>query len=247
MDVLVKENEVKVPEKPILRYHQREELKAEVEEIDNALSPENPFRHKSRTDVTEVFNRGKRLKKQLQDFSPPEVSGSVKDKLVKEARAIEERILPGMPTHEEMRKNPAGMVGRHMRWEKANKKAILRWKNLQQMIEPDSNDPDLSNFERLRPSGEMDMFRANAQINGYMSYGRVPQENWDQVFPSKPNSALEQVKKVEAERKGRQWTEEQKEAARERMAKARAAIGKPKENDSPSQVEEGESVKHEGA
>lgn len=247
MEVLVKDNEVKVPEKPLLRYHQREELKAEIEDIDNALAPSNPFRHRSGPDVAEAFNRGKRLKKQLQDFSPAEVPGAIKDKLVKEARAIEERVIAGMPTHEEMRKNPAGMVGRHMRWEKAYKKDILRWKNLQQLIEPDSNDPDLSNFERLRPSGEMDVFRANAQINGHMTYGRVPQENWDQVFPNKPNSALEQVKKVEQEKKGRGWTEEQKQAARERMAKARAAIGKPKEQDSPSQIIEGESVEHEGA
>jgi hypothetical protein len=159
-----------------------------------------------------------------------------------------------MPTHEEMRKNPAGMVGKHMRWEKTHKKAILEWKNAQQMLEPDSNDPDLSNFERLRPSGEMDRFRGDAQINGLMSFGNIPQEFWDMVFKNKPNSALEQVKKVEAEqviqteekidKRKQPRTEEQKRALVERLASARAAKAQAKDPVSP---QEGESVPFEGA
>ena len=199
MDIVVKENEVKLPETQILRYHQREELQQEITDIDSALNPANQFKLRSGSDVAEASSRMRRLKKQLEKFSPPEVDGSVKDKLHKRSQELEEQIIVGMPTAEEMRKNPAGMVGRHMRWEKANKQKILEWKNLQQMLEPDSNDHDLSNFERLRPSGEMDRFRGDAQINGLMSYGNIPQEFWDRVFKGQgPNSALAQVKKTEA-------------------------------------------------
>lgn len=249
METIVKESVAVVPQKPLLRYHQREELKQEIEDIDAALNPHNPFKMRSGSDVAEASSRMRRLKKQMQDFSPPEVGGSIKDKLYKRSQELEEQIVQGMPSAEEMRKNPAGMVGRHMRWEKKNKKSILEWKNIQQMLEPDSNDPDLSNFERIRPSGEMDRFRGDAQINGYMTYGRIPQENWDQVFQgAKPNSALEQVKKVAAEAKIDKRTlprtEEQKRVLAERLALARA---KQAETKDPVIPQEGDSVPFEGA
>ena len=267
MDVLVKDNEVQVPEKPILRFHQREELQQEIQEIDDGLNPANPFKVRTTNDVAEASSRMRRLKKQLAEYSPPEVKGQTKDKLAQRAKDLEEKILAGMPTHEEMRKNPAGMVGRHMRWEKANKKKILEWKNIQQLLEPDSNDPDLSNFERLRPSGEVDRFRGDAQINGLMSFGNIPQELWQMAFGNKgPNSALEQVKKVEAEqvaafegvelaadgstqkidKRKQPRTEEQKQALRDRLALARAKKDAAKSGD-PVSPQEGESVPFEGA
>lgn len=249
MEVLVKENEVTIPKKHVLRHHQREEIQQEISQIDEALSPSNPFKMRSGTDVVEAGNRGGRLKKQLSEYSPPQISGAAKDKLVKRLKEIEDKVLPGMPTQEEMRKNPAGMVGKHMRFEKAFKKEILEWKNGQVMLEPDSNDPDLANFERLRPSGEVDRFRGNAQINGHMSFGNIPQEVWDLIFQYAPNSALAQAKKVEAEeakidKRTLPRTEEQKRILAERLASARAAKAEVKDPVSP---QEGESVPFEGA
>lgn len=191
--------EVVIPEKQLLRYHQREELKQELDTINEAINPSNPWKLQSQADITDVKSRYRRLTKQLNDQTPVELSGAQKDALRKELTALEEKILPGMPTKEEMRKNPAGMVGRHMRWEKANKKDILKWKNGMQMLEPDNSDPDVSNFERLRPEGAFDRLRTDAQIQGHMSYGHIPQENWDKAFEGKgpENTALKQVKKVE--------------------------------------------------
>jgi len=222
MDVIVKEPaEVKIPKNPLLRHHQREELQQEVSDIDNSLNPQNPFKMRGGADVADAHQRMRRLKKQLADYSPPEVSGAVKDKLMKRSKELEDTITAGMPTAEEMRKNPAGMVGRHMKWEAKNKKSIMEWKNIQQMLEPDSNDPDLSNFERLRPSGEMDRFRGDAQINGLMSYGNIPREQWDAVFKGAgPNSALEQVKKVGSEQP-QQRAEEQTRPAMNSQVTAR--------------------------
>jgi len=249
MDILVKDSETKVPSQPLLRYHQREELKAEISDIDTSLHPANPFRHKNSHDSAEAASRARRLKKQLETYSPPDsIPGSAKDKIAKRAKELEEKILQGMPSKEEMRKNPAGMVDRHMSWEKANKRNILEWKNAQIMLEPDSSSKDLANFERLRPEGQMDQFRANAQISGHMSYGNIPEWVWEEIFKSRPNSALEQVKKVEAEQKVDKRTlprtEEQKRALVERLASARAAKSQAKDPVSP---QEGESVPFEGA
>lgn len=261
MDVLVKTDEVKVPEKQILRFRQREELQQEIEDINTALNPDNTFKMRSGSDVAEASSRLRRLKKQLVEYGPAEVSGAVKDKLVKRSKEIEGDVLQGMPTAEEMRKNPAGMVGRHMRWEKANKKKILEWKNIQQLLEPDSNDPDLSNFERLRPSGEMDKFRGDAQINGHMTYSNIPDWAWKEIFKHGPDSALEQAKRVALEQNAKSEavpqpdstkidkrklprTEEQKRILAERLATARATKAEVKDPVSPR---EGESVPFEGA
>ncbi|MEQ1844130.1 MAG: hypothetical protein ABL983_00965 [Nitrospira sp.] len=258
MEVLANNlTDVTIPEKPLLRFSQREGIQTEVGDIEEGLNPSNPFKHRAGPDIAEARNRVRRLKGQLKDYSPPELTGGQRDKLVKRIKELEDKILPGMPTQEEMRKNPAGMVGRHMRFEKANKKAILEWKNAQIMLDPTSNDPDLANFERLRPSGEVDRFRGDAQINGLMSYGNIPQELWDLWAKHKPNSALEQAKKVAEEQKGMELkedvkidkrklprTEEQKRALADRLAKARAAQSKAKDPVSP---QEGESVPFEGA
>lgn len=250
MDVIVKDTQVQVPTQPLLRYHQREELKSELDAIDAQLNPGNDFRLRAQSDVTEVKSRARRLNKQLTEQSPAEVSGRLKDAISKEIQAIEDRVLPGMPTQEEMRKNPAGMVGKHMRWEKAFKKDLLRWKNLQIMREPENNDPDLANFERLRPSGVMDRLRTDAQISGAMNFRSVPQENWDQVFTPPQNTALEQAKRVPVDEKKRKpMTEEQKQVLRDNLAKARARKAELLEaggSDIP-QPTEGESVAHQEA
>jgi hypothetical protein len=146
-----------------------------------------------------------------------------------------------------------------MKWERANKRRILEWKNIQILKEPDTAYKYLENFERLRPQGEMDRFRGDAQINGHMSYGNIPEWVWERIFEKVPNSALEQVKKVEAELKSEQVqpkvdkvdkrtlprSEEQKRALVERLASARAAK-KDKAID-PVSPQEGESVPFEGA
>jgi hypothetical protein len=58
-----------------------------------------------------------------------------------------------------------------------------------------------------------------------MSYGSVPQENWDAIFEEPQNTALKQAERAQEAAKPvkRELTPEQKEKRREIMAKARAA------------------------
>jgi hypothetical protein len=199
--------------KPLLRYHQREEYKGEIESMTDMLP-----QLKTPQDRGDVQRRLGRLKQSLQSQTPEEVTGAMKDRLRAHAKELEEKITSGMLSQEEMRKNPAGSVGRHMRWERGNKSDILMWKNTQQILEPDSDDPDLSNIERLRPMGAQDRVRLNAQISGKMSYGKIPQENWNQAFGGQgpTNTALEQAKRVQ-----KPLSEEQRKILCERLAAAR--------------------------
>jgi Spy/CpxP family protein refolding chaperone len=87
-----------------------------------------------------------------------------------------------------------------------------------------------------------------------MSYGSVPQENWDAIFEEPQNTALKQAERAYAQedpitatdKPKRVLTPEQKAAAAERMAKARAAR-KPKvepavQADEPAQAVPAEEV-----
>ncbi len=155
-----------------------------------------------------VRKRLQDVKRQFDMQAPRQITdGSLKDKLVKKSKDLLEKILPGMVSEEEMRKNPAGTVDRHMRWERGVKKDILEWKKIQRCLQNDGSDPltwdrDAANIERYRPQGAADRMRTDAQIGGHMSYGNVPQGKWDSVFPNKPDSALEQAKRV-ADEKGK--------------------------------------------
>jgi hypothetical protein len=245
METLVKSTEVQVPKQQLMRHHQREDAKAEIDAMVDMLPNLKP------KDKGEVTRRVARLQKALETQSPPsDLPGAAKDRLYKESKALEDKLRQGMPSREEMRKNPPGTVGEWMRYEKANKKDILKWKNIQQMLDPTSDDPDLSNVERLRPNGAQDRFRADAQITGQMTYASVPDENWKMALGDGPqNTALKQVERVQAQKKG--MNEEARKAASERMKKMHEAkrlkqAVQQSDRDLPV-VEEGEAVTHEGA
>jgi hypothetical protein len=200
--------------KPLLRHHQREEYKGEIEAMTEMIP-----QLKTPQDRGDVQRRLGRLKQSLEAQTPAEITGAMKDRLQAHATELEQKITSGMLSSEEMRKNPAGAVGQHMKWERANKSDILKWKNIQQLLEPTSDDPDLSNFERLRPNGAQDRVRVNAQIPGKMSYGTIPQQNWDQAFEGQgpSNTALQQAKRVQ-----KPLSEEQRKILCDRLAAARA-------------------------
>jgi len=150
------------------------------------------------------------LKRQQAAQAPrPITDGALKDRLHKRSQELLDKILPGMLSEEEMRKNPAGSVDKHMKWERANKDRILEWKKIQCALNaenggnPSTWDRDAANLERFRPQGPADRLRTDAQIGGHMSYGSVPDDNWHETFGSThpENSALNQAKRVKKDDK----------------------------------------------
>ncbi len=201
----------------LLKAEQIQDLHEEKDQIDAALAPTNPFRSKiSKPQL--MHQRRKAIDRQLEDYAPEKLDGMEKDKLANLEKELRAAWTTNMPTEEEMRKNPPGMVDRHRKWEKLNKKIIGQWKNVRRQLEPDSDDKDLANIERYRPSGVMDRLVAGAQISGAMNYRNIPQENWDTAFEGKKpeNTALEQAKRVR-----REMSEEAKDRARANLARAR--------------------------
>ena len=127
------------------------------------------------------------LKRQLHEESPPtDLSGETKNALRKIRVELEEKIREGMPPHEVMRRNPVGAVDAHRKWEAYNKDNILHWKNVVRAENPDSDERDLANVERLRPTitgpGKDATFMVDAQIPGYFSYHTVDENRWKETF-----------------------------------------------------------------
>lgn len=173
--------------KNLLRFAQREELKTDIEQAEQMIPSAKPEERGT------LLRSIKRQKQALNDGSPEPLTGKEKDTLSTLEKRLRAKITEHMPTEEVMRKNPTGAVDWHTKWQNKNKKLVRLWKNVQIQLNPDSQDKDLANIERFRPSGQTDRMRTDAQIVGLMSYGSVPEENWP--FDAPENTALNQAKK----------------------------------------------------
>lgn len=248
MDILVKEA-AKLPQptnKVLLRPHQMVQHEEDIRQCDADLANAG-VKMKGI-----VRQRKKALEKQYLEQAPqPITDGALRDKVAKRINDLEEQIKVGLPTAEEMRKATNLTVEQHRKWERLNKPKIKEWRNLLRQLNTDTSDPDthdrsLGDIERLRPMSAQDRFRSDGFITGKMSYGAVPQENWDLVFDPPQNTALEQARRAQEEtvapgppppipKPKRVMTEEQREQRKAILAKARAAR---KINQAPAPVVE---------
>ena len=167
-----------------------------------------------------VVQELRKLDKQLTTQSPRDLTPQEKDLLAQTAKDIEAEILPGMPTHEEMRRNPPGTVHKHIQFEKQFKPKLNLLKNIKIQLDPTSEDPDLANLERIRPhqaENGAGTFMVNAQIPGHFAQTAAAKENWPTDMPPQGtvNSPLAVAMK-------REKTPEERKAFGEKMKEARA-------------------------
>jgi len=144
-----------------LRPVQVHDLQNEKKACEKALSPQN--RDNSRLDRGAMTRQLLNVNKMLDEQSPPDVQD--KTALSKRCTELQEKIMQGMPSQEEMRKNPPGAVGKHLRWEKQNKEDIREWKNSQLILNKGDDNPDAANIEKFRPKVST-LNMDNAQIPG---------------------------------------------------------------------------------
>ena len=226
----------------LLRKRERDEKADEIAKEERLLN------HPKIEDKTQVKKNIALLKHQVAKLSPEPLTPTEKDKLFAMEKRLASKIQEGMPSDETMRKNPVGAIDQHTAWERANKKLIKWWKNIRIQLNPDSDDRDLANVERLRPRGQMDRMRTDAQIGGHMAYGDIDPTKWP--FEQPDNTALEQAKRVAREQEiaksvadaeqavsgvavpsyqaiaaktRKPMSEANKQAARDRLARAREA------------------------
>ena len=138
------------------------------------------------TDKVAVRKQLNRVENTLHTQSPPVLTGPDLDKEVLLEKELREEIVPNMASQEEMRKAPAGSVGRFMAFEKKYKEKILRWKNCQRTIHRGSDDPDIANLERFRPVvSQHNMHGAQIQGQDFNFATQQYLENYDGIDWSK--------------------------------------------------------------
>lgn len=193
----------------LLRPHQREEMQSEKSALENKLK--NPYIQ----DKGAVGSQLRKLNKQLETQTPVPYKSDEIDAKVKREKELREDLLNGMPSQEEMRKAPPGAIGKHMTWEKSKKAKLMEWKETQLRLNPESDDPDIANFERYRPTTSS-LNMANAQIPGVQYY--LPTEAYKQGYEkiewSEEDEPEKEIKKG--------WTPERKAKQAEIMRKRHA-------------------------
>jgi hypothetical protein len=169
--------------KRYLKNHERRSRQDELDHIGQVLDKSNWAQATMTAEGRQLLAKRRRaLEDQLEDGTPPQVSGETKDVLSKRLQELNETMRIGMPTVEEMRRNPAGAVDKHRRWEAANKVRKLERDNVLHLLNPDDDSKDLTNIEMIRPSGLIpggaSTFMADAQIPGHFAMTPLAKENW---------------------------------------------------------------------
>ncbi len=243
-----------------LRPHQVAEMSDEKTRLERAVS--NPHVQ----DKGEAMRALRRISRQLETQTPTPYSGDEADKAAKREAYLRDKILEGMPSQEEMRKAPSGAVGKHMAWEKRVKPLMNEWKAIRLRLNAGSNDPDVANFERFRPTAST-LNMHNTVVSGTQYF--MPETTSPTVMLTDAQIALlrklapevadklsmmdnatrAEVKaivteqhfpnasKIGKEKKVRVYTDEQRKAASERM-KATMAARKAKKEASQNEAKE---------
>jgi len=184
------------PKIQTLKPSQRAAIEQDYTAASEALS--NPEVSQYIQDKTAMRKQARSMKQMLDEQAPkPYETSDEKDAAAKRLLDIERQMQEGMPSREEMRKNRGGdgTVYKHMKWEKFNKPFILERKEILKKLDPTSDDPDLTNYERLRPERPFG-YDASAQIAGHHAMSTQAKENWPADM-SEPTSktAVAHIKK----------------------------------------------------
>lgn len=224
----------------LLRYRQRQDL------TEQRAGHEKAYRDKDNDDKGAQIRSMRNIDRMLSEQAATgELTGQEKDANWKRIKELEANIQCGMLPVEEMRRSPnqqTDAVYRHMKWETANKKDILEWKNRIIQQEPNSDDPNLANVERLRPQKGTSYSGLMVDAmgpRGHMAFqSPAAQAGFDRVFPDGPtaSTALDQARRVHDGKSG--MSAEARAAASNRMkAKWEAKRAKGATAAEKSQVE----------
>lgn len=150
----------------LLRPSQVLEANEEIARLDAMLQAPPHIAGKI-SDRGGMRRRRDRLKADTEKQLPRAYSPSERDAAVREFSTLSTEIQAGMPSSEEMRRNPPGAVGKQLAWAKRTKKPVARYKHIALRLlaggdVPDSlkYEGDVANIERLRPlttSGQLAM------------------------------------------------------------------------------------------
>lgn len=141
----------------LLRPNQIQDAQDELARLSGMINAPNHIRAQI-SDMGELRKRLKNLKVELDKQTPRAFVPAERDAAVAEFQKLSEFIRNGMPSSEEMRRNPPGAVGKQLDWQERTKKAVARYKHLALRLQAGGDLPlhlkrtrDAANIELLRP------------------------------------------------------------------------------------------------
>lgn len=207
-----------------LRPNQRDNYREELRRLE-AIVQAPPF---VGGDRGAAVMRHREVKKTLETQAPKPITGERANDVHRLATEVLDTVLkPAMLPRAVSRRNPPGAVDHVLKNELSPtyKRAAIAWKRAQWALDPETSDPNHTNLERFRPegmAGDTSTFMTSAQIPGNFAMSAQAKEHWPLGEPT-ADTALKQVQR-------RERTPEQIQAAKDRMARARASR-KPKGGD----------------
>lgn len=154
----------------LLKPNQVTELREELAQIEQTLNAPPHIRARI-SDPRAMQKRRKALRDQLDRFTPRPYRKDELDARIDEMNDLSDFIATGMPSSAEMRRNPAGAVGKHMSWEKRTERAVARYKHVGLRLlatgaVPDhlKHGSDVASVERLRALDTPNDLQDGAQI-----------------------------------------------------------------------------------
>ena len=173
--------------KPLLRPEQVQSAKDEIKNLEAKLV------NKHIEDKGEVQRQLRRARKDFESQLPrPPENPVEEDRMVMRSKELISQITAGMPSMEEMRKNPPGSVDKHRAWEKRNKPRIMEWKHIMLRLTAGSGDRDAANLEKHRPRTST-LSMDNAQIPGKQIYLPDSPDGLGVTFTDEQLSVLRQL------------------------------------------------------
>lgn len=155
----------------LLRPNQVAEMNDEIRGLEDMLNAPPHIRAQI-SDRGGMRKRADRLKKDAEKYTPRAYGPGERDAAVTEFETLADSIREGMPSSEEMRRNPPGAVGKQIAWEKRNKTTVARYKHVALRLQEGGDLPvhlrhagDAANIELLRPlTTRRDLSMDGAQI-----------------------------------------------------------------------------------
>lgn len=143
----------------LLRPHQMEQVREDIKRFERTLNAPDHVRAQVQS-PNEMRRQLRASREMLDKQAPKPFAADELDKAVAREKELLTSITNGMPTQQEMRRNPNGAVDKHRLWEKRNKSDILRWKNLRLRLHESGavdgftkDSGEVANLEHFRPSG----------------------------------------------------------------------------------------------
>lgn len=138
--------------KTFLRPRQVNDLKNSIEQMEGLI--------KESQNLSAIYGLGANREmaekclqsdqKMLDNGTPQDYAGGVKNALFKRLDVLEEEIKHEMPTFEMMERPLPTNVDWHIAWERRNKEKILAWKAIRRVLDPMNDNPNFTNVEILR-------------------------------------------------------------------------------------------------